>query len=214
MRVKTTEQHKKFWQERKIDWEKDYLATWTHPHRQLISWVLSTFHWVSLWEVGCGPGPNLMKIVKDFKPTEENPRQLGGSDINPEAIELARKTFVGGRFHVESVEDMLLSDDATDVVLSDAALIYIGPTKIKKALGEIVRITRTRVVLCEFNSTSPWKRLLLRWKTGYNAYDYKELLEELGCYDVQLYKIPPEGWPGSKAGDGWYDFGTIITARV
>jgi ubiquinone/menaquinone biosynthesis C-methylase UbiE len=214
MRLKTTEQHKKFWSERKIDWTKDYLSTWNHPHRQLISWVLSTFHWVSLWEVGCGPGPNLMKIVKDFKPTMENPRQLGGSDISADAIEVARTTFQGGRFHVEGVEDLLLSDDATDVVLSDATLIYIGPTRIRKTLKEMIRVCRGRIVLCEFNSTSWWKRAVLRFRTGYNAHDYKKLLDELGCYDVQLYKIPPEGWPGSKPGEGWYDFGTIITARV
>lgn len=214
MRFKTTSQHRNWWAVRKIDWTKDYLATWDHPHRQLISWVLSTFNWVSLWEVGCGPGPNLMKIVKDFKPTLENPRQLGGSDISPDAIEVAKSTFQGGRFHVESVEDLLLSDDSVDVILSDATLIYIGPEKIKKAIHELTRTARTRVVLCEFNSTSWWKRLKLRIKTGYNAYDYKKLLEAEGCYDVQLYKLPPDAWPGSKPGDGWYDFGYLITARV
>src|SRR6185312_2357188 len=149
---------------------------------QLIMYVLRSFPWVSLWEVGCGSGPNLVRIIKEgFKG-----RQLGGSDVNADAIETARKTFKGGKFHVEQSDDMLLSDQAVDVMLSDAHLIYIGPRKIKKVLGEMVRITRNHLVLCEFNETSWLKRWLFRLRSGYNAYDYKKLLEELGCYDIQV----------------------------
>lgn len=210
MRLKSTSAHKRYWTTRTIDWKTQYLDTWNHPHRGMLAQVLAQFHWYSLWEVGCGPGPNLMRLFKEgFKD-----RQLGGSDISPEAIELARSTFIGGKFRVESVEDILLSDNATDVTLSDATLIYIDPTKIKGVLKELVRITRNRIVLCEFHSHSFWKRWLLRLKTGYNAYNYQQLLEEAGCYDIQFYKLPPEAWPGCKPGDGWHDFGYIITAKV
>lgn len=203
--MKTTNQHKKFWKERKIDWNTSYLATWDHPHRGLLTRVLSTFPWVSLWEVGCGPGANLVRITKEIPG-----RQLGGSDINPEAIALAEKTFKGGKFHVESSEDMLLSDGAVDVVLSDANLIYIGPTKIQKVLKEMVRIGRNNIVLCEFYSKSWWKRFLFRWKTGYNAYNYPEELKKAGCYDIQMFKIPKEFWAGTP----WEEWGYIITAKL
>lgn len=205
IRFKTTDAHKKFWAERKIDWKTQYLDTWNHPHRALIAEVLKTFNWISLWEAGCGPGANLVRIAKEFKG-----KQLGGSDVNAEAIELARATFVGGKFHVESVEDMLLSDDAVDVMLSDAALIYIDPTNIKKAVGEMVRITRNRLVLCEFHGTSWWERLKLRLTTGYNAYDYTKLLTEAGAYDVQMFKIPEQFWEGFP----WNKWGYIITAKL
>ena len=204
MHLFNTEKHKKFWKERKIDWQKEYLDTWTHPHRNIIISLLSSFHWNSLWEVGCGPGPNILRILKSF-----SGKQLGGSDVNAEAIELANKTFVGGRFHVESVEDMLLSDCSSDVVLSDAALIYIDPFRIKKAIHEIVRIANDRIILCEFNSKNVWKRWLFRIQTGYNAYDYKKLLEDAGCYDVQMVKITPEFWDGEP----WTKWGYIISAR-
>lgn len=206
IRFKSTLQHKRFWQERKIDWEKDYLSTWNHPHRQLIMWTLETFPWVSLWEVGCGPGPNLVRIIK----SNFQGRQLGGSDVNADAIEVAKKSFKGGKFHVESSDDMLLSDQAVDVMLSDAHLIYIGPRKIKKVLSEMTRITRNRLVLCEFHSTSWWKRWIFRMKTGYNAYDYRKVLEEAGCYDIQIIKIPKEFWPGTP----WEEWGYIITAKI
>lgn len=205
--MKTTNQHKKYWQERKINWQTDYLDTWEHPHRGLIIYVLSSFHWFSLWEVGCGGGANLMRIIKT---KELQGRQLGGSDINEEAIELCRKTFVGGKFHVESSEDLMLSDKSVDVVLSDASLIYIGPRKINKVMSELTRIVRNRIVLCEFHSTSLWKRWWFRWKTGYNAYNYQELLEKNGCYDIQIYKIPKETWPGFP----WETMGHIIVAKT
>lgn len=202
---KSTKEHKKFWAERKIDWKTQYLDTWNHPHRQLISWTLQAFPWLSLWEVGCGPGANLAKIVSDMPG-----KQLGGSDVNPEAIALASKTFIGGKFHVESVENMLLSDKAVDVVLSDATLIYIGPTKINSVLEELVRIGRNHIVLCEFHGTSWWKRVLLRYRTGYNAYNYVKLLEKAGCYDIQMGKIPVEYWAGTP----WEEWGYIITAKL
>lgn len=205
LRIKSTRQHIRFWKTRQIDWNKDYLQTWNHPHRQLIVWALQTIPWVSLWEAGCGPGPNLVRITKSFQG-----KQLGGSDVNAEAIELARSTFVGGKFHVESVENMLLSDGAVDVMLSDAALIYIGPTRIKKALHEMVRIARNNIVLCEFHGTSWWQRFLFRLQTGYNAYDYVQLLEAEGCYDIQIVKITKEFWDGTP----WTKWGHIIMAKI
>lgn len=209
--IKTTKQHSSYWANRKIDWNTSYLATWTHPHRGLLVAVLSSFEWMSLWEVGCGPGANLIRLVKD---SEKNPnlkgKQLGGSDVNADAIALARKTFVGGKFHVESTEDMLLSDNATDVVLSDASLIYIGPTKIKKTLKEMHRVCRNRIVLCELHNTNFITRWMYRFKTGYNMYNYEKLLEEAGCYDIKLFKIPKEMWEGTP----WEEHGYIITAKV
>lgn len=205
MRFKTTKQHEKYWKERKIDWNKQYLETWNHPHRQLIVWALQSIPWVSLWEVGCGPGANLVRIIKEIPQ-----RQVGGSDINPEAIDLARKTFNGGKFNVEPIDDLLISDKAVDVVLSDAALIYYGPKNIDKAVAEMVRAARNYIVLCEFHGGTWWERLWLRLKTGYNAYDYKKLLDKHGCYDVRIFKIPPEFWDGFP----WQPWGHIIIANV
>lgn len=205
-----TSRQKKFWTERKIDWEKEYLSTWDHPHRALIISALKSIHWMSLWEVGCGAGANLVRIVKEFNPSPENPRQLGGSDVNKDAIAVAAKTLVGARLKVEGIEDILLSDGATDVVLSDAALIYIGPNKIKKALKEMIRVSRSYILLCEFHGTSLWKRWFLRFKTGYNAYDYEKLLEEQGCYDIQKIKMPRQLWDGFP----WSVWGYVILAKV
>ena len=202
----TTKQHREYWKNRKIDWNKHYLSTWDHPHRKLVTEVLKAFEWRSLWEIGCGPGPNLVRIAKDF-----TGKELGGNDINADAIELAKKTFKGAIFDVSSCEDLILSDKSCDVVLSDMALIYIGPTKIKKVLKEIRRVIRNRIVLVEFDSTKWWRRAWLRITSGYNAYDYKKLLEECGYYDIMKFKVPEQFYP--NADPVQKEFITIISAK-
>lgn len=203
--MKTTNKHLKYWAERKIDWKTSYLDTWDHPHRNLIVWVLKSIPFRSLWEVGCGPGANLKKIITEIKNV-----QLGGSDVNPEAIELAQKTFTGGLFHVESGENLLMSDKAVDVILSDACLIYVDPFKIKKYLNEYRRVARNHIVLCELHEKNLWKRFTYWLKTGYFMYDYKKLLTKLGYWDIEMIKIPKEFWPGTP----WEQYGYIIIAKI
>lgn len=204
--LKSTKTWASWWENRKIDWKTRYLDTWNHPHRTLISGYLKQFPWTSLFEVGCGAGANLVNILKN---TEG--KQLGGFDINPEAIELAKKTFSNGVFKVGNVENLMLSDSSVDVILSDMTLIYVAPRDIENVLRELKRVARLRVVLCEFHSDRWINRLMLRWRTGYNAHNYKALLEKLGFYDVHMLKIPPEFWPG---GEPQKTFAYIISAKV
>lgn len=199
----TTKQWSRWWAKRKKDWKVEHLSTWQHPHRYFISSLLKTFDWYSLMEIGCGAGANLVHITKTI-----GGRQLGGIDINPEMIKLAEETFKGGQFKVGSGDDLLMSDDSTDVTLTDMFLIYISPTQIKKYVLELRRITRKRVVLCEFHSYSWWERFKLRLQ-GLHAYNYRKLLERQGFYDIHIYKLP----------DVWGDethkkFSHIIIAKV
>jgi len=203
--IRTTENHKKYWQERKIDWNQSYLQTWSHPHRFLISAVLKEIGWMSLFEIGCGAGANLVNIIKSFPGKKI---QLGGSDINLDAIKTAQEALKGAILKVGSGDDVIMSDDSTDIVLTDRMLIYVGPRQINKYIKEIKRIARSYVILCEFHSPSLYDRIKLRWTSGYNAYDYRKLLEKHGFYDIQLVKIPPEVW----LGDTYPSF--IIKAKV
>lgn len=208
---RTTNQWSEWWKNRKMDWEKDYLSTWNHPHRFMITFILSTFPWVSLMEIGFGGGPNLINIIKHL-----TGRQVGGTDVVPEAVEMAEKTFVGGMFKVCPADDIMLSDNATDVALVDMVLIYVDPTRIDKHIKEIKRVARTHIVFCEFHSTSWWERFKLRWRSGYNAYDYKKLLKKHGFYDIELFKIPNEAWPkedGTPSSDEENKFRYIIKAK-
>jgi ubiquinone/menaquinone biosynthesis C-methylase UbiE len=204
----TTSQWSRWWRDRDIDWKEDYLSTWNHPHRNMLMAVLQTFDWFSLLEIGCGAGANMYKILQTFKAE----KQLGGIDISPEAIEVAKKAFQGAFLKVGSVEDIMMSDNSADVILSDMCLIYIGPSKIKKVLSEVKRIARGRIVLCEFHAPKLKDRLMLRARAGIHAYDYVKLLESQGFHDVTLYKMPKECWPG--ADDQKNKFRYVIVAKV
>lgn len=204
--LKTTQEHKKFWSERRIDWKTSYLDTFNHPHRFLITNILKGFKWLSLIEVGCGPGANLVRIVKDIPG-----RQVGGIDVNENAIELAKETLSGALLKVGSVEDIMMSDNATDVILTDMCLIYVGWRRIHRAMEEIKRVARHRVVFCELHSYSWWGRMRMWFSSGYYVHDYKKLLERYGFDDILFIKIPPEAWEG---GEPQRTFGYIITAKV
>jgi ubiquinone/menaquinone biosynthesis C-methylase UbiE len=203
---KTTKQHHKYWSGRKIDWVKDYQSTWNHPHRGLLTRMLHSIQFESLFEVGCGGGANLVRIVKDL-----GSRQLGGCDVNPEAIEACEKALKGGVFEVSRGDDILMSDKSADVVLSDMTLIYVDPVDIDKYLKEYKRIARSYVMLCEFHSESWWKRQVARFTSGYHVYNYKKRLQKQGFWDIYIQQIPEQLWPGT---DKNTEFRSIITARV
>jgi ubiquinone/menaquinone biosynthesis C-methylase UbiE len=203
--LKSTSKHTKYWQQRKIDWQQSYQSTWDHPHRSLIVWMLKNVPFVSLWEVGVGGGANLVKLAKELKG-----KQLGGSDVSSDAIDLCRKTFNGGLFHVEKGNDMMMSDKSVDVILSDMTLIYVDPLQIESYLKEFKRVSRNLIVLCEFHSPSWWERFKARLG-GYHVYDYRKRLEKLGYYDIMVQHIPEQYWPGT---DNNTQFRHIITAKI
>lgn len=201
--LRNTKTHSKYWEERKIDWNQSYLSTWNHPHRDMIADILGRMKWHSLFEIGCGPGPNLVNIIKRYPN-----KMVGGVDVNADAIKLANETFGGGIFKVGSLDDIMMSDKSTDVILSDMALIYISD--INKAIKEIKRIGRHYVVLCELHSENWFKRLWLKLRSGYHAYNYKTLLKKHDFEDITTIKIPPEVWDGKPQ----RPFGYIILARI
>lgn len=204
--LKSTEQHKRYWAERQIDWKTSYFDTHDHPHRELIVRLLKTIPFKSLLEVGCASGPNLYKIRQNFPHAE-----LGGVDVSEAAVHEGRKHLPGVSLEVGSADDIFFSDKSTDVLLTDMALIYVGPMNIDKSIKEIKRVTRSYAMFVEFHSESWLKRTALRFASGYNAYDYKKLLSKHGFYDIRTIKIPEEAWPG---GEPQKTFGYIITARI
>lgn len=207
----TTEKHKKYWSDRKIDWTKHYLSSWNHPHRKVISAALRLFPWMSLFEIGVGGGANIVRIVKDFPG-----KQIGGADVNKDAIELCNTTFKGGLFKVGSGDDVMMSDKSVDVILTDMTLIYVSPLKINKYLNEIKRIARNHIVLCEFHSTNWWNRLALFFNSGYYAHNYEKLLTNKGFHDIIKYKLKGEDWPDDKgiAHEPQKTFAYIIIAKL
>ena len=207
MRNFFTSRHLNYWRNRKIDWKQAY---WNldHPHRELIIKALKRINFGSIIEVGCGAGANLGNIIKNFKGV-----QVGGIDINQDAINTALELFGGDAevLEVSDISHIFLSDKSADVILSDMALIYIDPLRINKAIEEIKRVARTNVLLLEFHHTNWFKRLALRLLSGYNSYNWKKLLEKHGFMDIEMYKLTEKDWPG---GNPQKEFAWLISAKI
>jgi len=202
---KTTKKHKKYWQERKINWAEHYM-NWDHPHRFLICNFLKQLTWRSIFEVGMGAGANLVTILKVFGNV-----QVAGSDISKDAVETARDYMKGGIFKVNSTDNIMMSDNSADICLSDMSLIYTSPKDIKRYLKEMMRIGRNYILLCEFHSPGWWNRMALKYNTGYYAYDYRKLLTKMNCFDIITYKLTDQNWPGT---DYNQEFRYIILAKL
>lgn len=202
---KTQAQHEKYWRERKIDWKTAYFDTHDHPHRQMIIDYLKTIRFGSIVEVGCASGPNLYRIAKEFPRAE-----IGGVDVSKSAIATAKLLLPPTAvLDVASADQMFFGDKSSEAVLSDMTLIYVS--NIHGALEEMKRITKRHIILCEFHSNNPLKRLGLKLATGYRAYNYKRLLERHEFHNIEIRKIPERLWPG---GEPQKTFGYLITAQI
>lgn len=183
-----TGEHAEYWKNRKINWADHYTSTWNIPRRQMLVSFLQTFDWISLIEIGAGGGANLVAIARQLKG-----KQLGGMDINPDAVAHMKTLFTGhGIFSACPADDIMMSDKSTDVALSDMMYIYVAPKDIKRHMKELARITRNTVVLCEYHTASWWERLKLRAFSGYTAHNWKKVLEDNDFYDIMIYKVPEE----------------------
>lgn len=203
---RSTKTHTNYWKNKKADWKVDYLATENHPHRKVIVGALKQIPWFSLLEMGCNAGPNLSAIVRAIPG-----RQLGGVDLSADAIKVANETFTGSYFRVGSADDVMMSDKSVDVVLSDMTYIYVSPSEIDKYVIEAKRLARNYLVLCEFHSTNWWNRLAVRLNSGYHMHNWEKLLDKHGFYDISLYKLKPQDWPGGGLQE---KFGYIILAKL
>ncbi len=203
--LKSTKDHKKYWKNRKINWKESYFDTYNHPHRQMIINLLKRVSFGSILEVGCASGPNLYRISKEFPGV-----QVGGVDISKEAIETARVLLPPKAIlQVDSADELFFSDKSSDIVLADACLIYLGPTRINKAINEMKRIARKQVILVEFHSENFLERLGIWSASGYFSYNYKKLLTKHGFHSIEMTKIPESVW-----GYPWSSWGYVIKAEV
>ncbi len=211
MGYKSTNRWRSYWRNRKLDWVSAYGSgkeAVEHPHRKLIVDIIKKTGVLSVMEVGCGAGVNLIRLKQDIPHL-----QVGGCDVNAEAIEKAIEALPESR-HILDTRDateLFYSDKSVDLALTDMALIYLDRKQVRKALKEIRRVTRKYILFVEFHHKSWFKRLALKLATGYNSYRYDRLLEECGYHDITVTKLPDWAWPG---GEPQKTYGYVIFARV
>ena len=101
----------------------------------------------SLLEVGCGFGRNLGIISDSF-----SSKQLFGIDLSSEMISAAKshlKSYPKIGVEKQDLKEMGFEEQGFDVVLSCETLLYVKKQDIKKAVNELIRVSRKYVVLVE-----------------------------------------------------------------
>ena len=203
---KTTNWHRKWWKDRKLDWASAY-GNPEHPHRMKIIEALKQFRFTSVLELGMGAGANLVLIKQHFPKVD-----VGGIDINAEAVEVARKVLPNaGVLQTGEATDVYLSNRGSDMILTDMCYIYLSLKDFKKAIKEAKRMARRGVVFCEFHEPRWWRRWLIKLATGYGAFDYRKALMKEGFHDIRITPLTPKDWPDTEEEKG---LRAIIVARI
>jgi len=169
-------------------------------YKRLVTEFLSDISPASILEIGANCGPNLYNLSKKFPAAE-----IVGTDINEAAVQAGNTFFrTAGmenvRLIVARAEELSqFRDRHFDLVFSWQVLLLIGPDKIKPVMKELVRVTRTSLVLLEPHiDDDPSEGLGI-----YNHYwlrNYETLVREADDTrrpDVAIRPIPKDMWsPG------------------
>ena len=188
-----------------------YWENQNHPSKRFLADKIAGFlPFSSILEVGCASGPNLYLMAKRFPQAE-----LTGIDINAAAVEYGNRQLTKeGISNVKLLEgkaDELerFPDSSFDIVFTNALLIYIGPDKIEETIKNMLRISRSALVLMECYCFEPSKDV-----NGMGVYyggiwirDYAALLKQFVPEEqIRVNRIPEDIWPGEP----WASFGAVI----
>lgn len=149
-------------------------------------------------------GANLPKTGEQDMSQHPNFKNLDGL-IPKELMHLPNLTDI--EFKVGAFDAIPFHGESYDLILTDAALMYVCPQEMARALREIRRIGYKRMIFIELHSTNWFKRKVLNLGRHYWAYNYFQLLRDSYFKHVECVKIPYETWPHEP----WKTFGYIIS---
>jgi ubiquinone/menaquinone biosynthesis C-methylase UbiE len=206
----STLSHKFFWKFRflfagkSLD-EREIINDLNHPHRKELLLEFSRFSEVdNVLELGSSWGPNLFLLQK----SNQGIHYLG-IDISKQMANAGNEYFRSNNINNIKIScgDMTslssFRDNEFDIIISDAALIYVDNKNIIPYVNEIVRIAKLGLIIIEFDdeSNDPFgKTFEATWIRDYRAVFQKYALKiDKRCFDEKI-------WPGK-----WSEFGKIIT---
>ena len=191
-------------------WAESYIGedSINHAHRQFLADKISVYAPLkSILEIGCASGPNLYILQKKFPEAE-----FFGIDISRHAIEIGEEWFRKNRIkNIELSEGRAddlsrFSDKSIDIILTDAILIYIGPDKISKVIGEMMRVANKAIILNERHSDASLFSSKNHW-----IYNYRKLFSEhTDEAKINISKFPKDLWPVG----GWKEYGAVIEVNL
>jgi len=188
----------RFWQFRHVidkNWVYPYMSdkAINHLHRDLLLKVISKYEPInSIFEIGCGPGPNLIRLKEQYPECH-----LMGNDISSKACNKANTLGfnVYKQRHPTFPNKWMLPN--ADIYLTDACLIYFYPIMVEQLFKNLMAKKFKALIFCEWHDY--FGSVIHK---GHWIHDYNKLLP--GC---KITKIPDFAWSESKA---WQEYGNII----
>jgi 2-polyprenyl-3-methyl-5-hydroxy-6-metoxy-1,4-benzoquinol methylase len=188
-------------------WTKISLTSINLDHRKsLVSLITSYTNINSVLEVGCASAPNL-RLLREKLPKAK----LTGVDINKSAIKTAKSYFLkqndcNANFFIKSADELnYFSDNSYDVVFSQAVLVFVTPSSIRKAIRHMLRISRSLIVLNEYHLDNAAEGC---FDGGRWIYDYRAIVAEY-CPEAEIIMKSS----GLKGGI-WDDYGSIVVIKL
>jgi ubiquinone/menaquinone biosynthesis C-methylase UbiE len=127
---------------------------------------------------------------------------------------LKREAIAEATVSIGRANDLrLFSDNSLDVVLTDAALMYVGPDKISHVISELTRVARKGLILNEWHLFQTDKgEPSSYWYYAHWVHNYTRLL---GCAprvkSFRIERLPAGLW---NTGGGWEAFGAVIEVQL
>ncbi|HOX22617.1 MAG TPA: class I SAM-dependent methyltransferase [Elusimicrobiales bacterium] len=189
------------------DWLQKYKESISHSHRDyLADMLLDMGPFESLVEAGACVGSNLYVMAKRYPDSK-----FCGVEINPAAVAEGNAWLrESGLENVRLVQGDIAAHEACclggcDLVLTDAALMYIGPEKIEAALLGLRKLARRGMLLNEWHCKGR-----SRYLDGHWMHDYAGLADKLfpGAR-LEFKKTPPGMWHD----DNWDTAGGVLLVR-
>lgn len=166
-----------FWDKWSRTFMNDLWQVKTHPQHKWLLGKIDIDSGETILEVGCGFGRNIKYLMSQGIRSS----RITGVDLSPEMIRKARRYL--GKSHINlktaNVLGLPFTDKEFDIVFTHGVLMHVEPRDLKKALQEIVRVSKNKIIFIEQNY-------------GGNEYtfihDYKKLLNSLKLNIVE-YKV-------------------------
>lgn len=153
--------------------------------------ILKTIEVTRILEVGCNRGHNLIALSYCGE------YDLYGIDINPFNILLARENKEIS-FIIGDIFDVLYKDNYFDLVTTIGVLIHINPNDLKKALKEILRVSKRYYLMMEYNyDYDEFEKIPYRENVGLWRGNFKKFI--IDNFNV---KVLLEGETGIEEGFG------------
>jgi ubiquinone/menaquinone biosynthesis C-methylase UbiE len=210
----------RFWINQAAHSATDRVSVRYSERATLIEAICASYPFSTILEVGCAYGQNLLLLGKLFPGaaiTAVDKSQSHAEAASKFARELGMQNVTVLAADAEDLS--LFPNRAFDIVFTSATLLYLRADKIDRAVSELLRVCRRKLILLEQHAENPHfpgqaQGVLVPRAGGPGGYwlrDYRKLLEAHVKPDsISFFKVPNPSWRGEQ----WETLAHLIEVKV